>query len=62
MTEEQKNTLKSMIGHIRAAADEVEQMIADYEQCKSETSRKYLGAAILKSAQALKPNVQSAQQ
>ena len=50
MTEEQKNTLKSMIGHIRATVDEIEQMLADYDLCQSETSKKYLGAAIMKAA------------
>ena len=56
MNEEQKNAIKSLVEHIRATADEIDQMLADYEQCKSETSRKYLGAAILKTAQMLKPN------
>ena len=56
MNEEQKNAIKSLVEHARSVADEIDQMLADYEQCKSETSRKYLGAAILKTAQALKPN------
>lgn len=56
MTEEQKNAIKSLVEHARATADEIDQMLVDYEQCKSETSRKYLGAAILKTAQALKSN------
>lgn len=54
MTEDQRNTLNGMLKHYRAALDEIEQMLFDYDQCKSETSRKYLGAAILKTAQALK--------
>ena len=59
MTEEQRNTLNSMLGHIRAMLDEVEKMLADYDQCQSETSKKYLGAAILKTAAVFKPNVQA---
>ena len=58
MTEEQKNTLKSMLVHVRATLEEVETMMEDYEKCQSETSRKYLGAAILKTAAMLKPNAQ----
>lgn len=57
MTEEQRNTLKSMLEHVRATLDEVEKMLADYDQCQSETSKKYLGAAILKTAAVFKPNV-----
>ena len=33
MTEEQRNTLKSMLEHVRATLDEVEKMLADYDQC-----------------------------
>ena len=33
MTEEQRNTLNSMLGHIRTTLDEVEKMLADYDQC-----------------------------
>lgn len=57
MTEEQRNTLKSMLGHVRATLDEVEKMLVDYDQCQSEMSKKYLGAAILKTAAVFKPNV-----
>lgn len=59
MTEEQRNTLKSMLGHVRATLDEVEKMLVDYDQCQSEMSKKYLGAAILKTAAVFKPNVQA---
>jgi hypothetical protein len=58
MTEEQKNAIKQIVEHARATADEIDQMLADYDQCKSETSRKYLGAAILKTAQTLRPSAQ----
>jgi hypothetical protein len=59
MTEEQRNTLNIMLEHVRASLDEVEKMLADYDRCQSETSKKYLGAAILKTAAVFKPNVQA---
>jgi len=58
MTEEQRNTLNGMLAHVRATLDEIEKMLADYDQCQSEMSRKYLGAAILKTAAVFKPSVQ----
>lgn len=56
MTEEQKNALKSTLEHVRATLAEVETMMEDYEKCQSETSRRYLGAAILKTAAVFRPN------
>lgn len=50
MTDEQIEEIKSAISNVRKRADEVEQMLADYARCESETSKKYLGAAILKIA------------
>jgi len=54
MTEEQKDEIKGAIARTRAACDDVETMLADYDQCKSDTSRKYLAAAIVKTAAAFR--------
>lgn len=54
MNEEEKNQLKALAEKARAVIDDIESMIQDYDACKSETSKKYLGAALLKTATVLK--------
>ena len=53
MTEEEKNNVKSAVEKMRSLVDNIECMLQDYEACKSDTSKKYLGAAILKIASPL---------
>lgn len=54
MTEEDIKAITESIQHTRKILDDIESMISDYEVCKSETSKKYIGAAVMKLAAAYK--------
>ena len=62
MNDEEINEILSLIKHARQAIDDLEAMIQDFQACKSETSKKYLGAAILKQSSQLKQTAGASKQ
>lgn len=59
MTPEQINELKDMLATMKTAIAETEMMLTDYDNCSSEISKKYLGAAIKKQAAGITSNMKA---
>ena len=59
MTPEQINTLSKMLAKMKIAVTETEEMLADFNACTSEISKKYLSAAIKKHAASIASHMQS---
>ena len=59
MTPEQINTLSKMLADTKTAINETEEMLADFNACTSEISKKYLAAAIKKHAASIVSHMQS---
>lgn len=54
MTEEQLQQFREITRQMQDKIDDFNAMLDDYAGCKSETSKKFLGAAILKMSEQFK--------
>jgi len=57
MNKEQIEELAKALAAMRDSISEIESIIEDYGQCRSEVSRKYLAAAIKKHSSALMTSI-----
>jgi hypothetical protein len=57
MNQEQLESLKTSVAATKEACIETEKLISDYMKCESDIAKKYLGAAIKKTAAAIASNI-----